>query len=113
MNFRKVEAGSTVKFSADMVGKLGIPEADMGNISPPDGVTKEKYTPPAEDPLVGGVDGNGGKDPRGGDTSPSPSSSSGAADDFLADSENSTRRETMCVVAAAMAVLAFFSHFAC
>merc|ERR1711871_409914 len=122
MNFRKVEAGSTVKFSADMVGKLGIPEADMGNISPPDGVTKEKYTPPAEDPLVGGVDGNGGKDPRGGDASPSPSggdaspspsSSSEAADDSLGDSENSTRRETMCVLAAAMAVLAFFSHFAC
>ena len=35
MNFRKVEAESTVTFSADTTGKMGVPEAEMGNISPP------------------------------------------------------------------------------
>merc|ERR1711871_1455275 len=54
MNFRKVEAESTVTISTSTTGTLGIPESDMENISPPSGVTKEKYTPPADDPMVGG-----------------------------------------------------------
>ena len=100
MTFRKVEAESTVTFSAGTTGKMGVPEADMGNISPPSGVTKEKYTPPAEDPLAGGVDGKGG-------SGASPSSTEiGPAD------ESSTSRVDPSVLAAMIAALAFFSHLA-
>jgi hypothetical protein len=98
MNFRKVEAGSTVTFSSGTTGKMGVPEADMGNISPPSGVTKEKYTPPAEDPLAGGVDG-----PSVSGLSPS-SASSGLAH------ESSTSRVGMSFVVVTMTALAFFSH---
>ena len=103
MNFRKVEAESTVTFSADTTGKMGVPEADMGNISPPSGVTKEKYAPPAEDPLAGGVDGNGGKDLSV--SGPSPSSVSDGP-----GFESSTSRVGMSFVVVTMTALAFFSH---